>query len=196
MGECRDEHNLYRAWRTPSNSYDALFQRLEADYPETAVRSVMELYCPAEQVPSQYVDWVDLFGRIYADLQVHCLERGFVNCLDKSGLVVGADVLRYRIEWRAKCVDDAYPPEWLVTHDTDNAMWFWGNGWGDGLTDEEKKIASPINQLFADFVGGKDIQWPKKGPKVVRRLNDKGSMDLWEDELWDHGLSVWNAVNS
>ena len=44
-GECRDEHNLYRAWRTPTNTYDAVRTRLVGDYAEEVVDKLMRHYC-------------------------------------------------------------------------------------------------------------------------------------------------------
>lgn len=118
-GECRDEHNLYQSWRTPSPSYDAVRTRLIADYPEAAVNKLMHYYCgEAKTLPPDVKGWQDLFGRIYADMQVHHLERGFHRALETGGLKFGEDVLRYRIDWRAKCMDEVYPPEWGVTHAT------------------------------------------------------------------------------
>lgn len=118
-GECRDEHNLYQAWRTPSQSYEAVRTRLIADYPESIVNKLMHYYCGEHKtLPSNVKDWQDLFGRIYADMQVHHLERGFYRALEVGGLNFGSDVLRYRFDWRAKCLDAVYPPEWEVCHAT------------------------------------------------------------------------------
>lgn len=71
-GECRDEHFLYQSWRTPSNSYDAVRTRLIGDYPEVAVDRLMKHYCgDSRSLPAGMKDWPDLFGRIYADMQVY-----------------------------------------------------------------------------------------------------------------------------
>jgi carboxylesterase type B len=196
-GECRDEHNLYRAWRTPADSYEALSLRLRADYPAASVLKVLDLYCPERSPPAGCRDWIDLFGRIYADLQVHCLERGLAYRLcGAGGLIAGQDLLRYRIEWRARCADAMWPVDWLVTHDTDEAIWWWGNAWPPGLTEQEKGAAREMNTTFADFVAGKDIRWPVVGdPTYMRRLNSDGETDGWYDDRWEEALRVWNAVN-
>lgn len=116
-GECRDEHFSYAAWRTPSSSFEAVRSRLIADYPAGVVDKVLHHYCgEARELPSGMKSWQDLFGRIYADMQVHHLERGFMQKLEQGGMVPGEDLLRYRINWRAKCVDSMFPPEWGVTH--------------------------------------------------------------------------------
>ena len=195
IGECRDEHNLYRMWRTPQNSHQAVLDRLCEDYPAPAVKNALEIYAPGGRLPAGYTDWKDLFGRVYADLQVHCLERGFVNALSAAGLVVGEDVLRYRIEWRARCADAALPTSWQVTHSSDEAIWWWGNGWANGLTREDKDVVTPLHDLFARFVRGENVEWAQKGPKVVKRLTDRGTLDFWDDERWEEGQAVWQAVN-
>ncbi|KAI4847994.1 carboxylesterase [Aureobasidium sp. EXF-8845] len=194
-GEVADEHYLYGAWRTPDWSYDAVYERLVADYPESKVKKLMELRVPGKRLPAFADDWPDLFGRLYADVQVHDLERGFADRLDKGGLTVGKDLLRYRIEWRAKCADHIAPPEWKVTHSTDRTIWFWGAGLGHGLTAGEKEILKDLNAAFARFVNGEDVQWSQKGPKMVYRLNSAGQMDMWEDDRWARGLEGWEAMN-
>lgn len=198
-GECRDEHALYQTWRTPSNSYDAVRTRLIADYPEHIVDKLMHFSCGEnKQLPKGITDWQDLFGRLYAEMQVHYLERGFHIALEQSGLVPGKDLLRYRFDWRAKCVDSAYPPEWGVTHGTDVAIWFYGLDYGDdgqGLTDSDKEAVKPWNKAFADFVKGDDPQWGTSDVREMKRLRSDGKTDVWVDDRWDKGLKVWDLVN-
>lgn len=118
-GECRDEHNLYQTWRTPSDSFDAVRKRLVADYPEVVVQRLMQHYCGGSKaLPSGVKNWQDLFGRIYANMQVHHLERGFHRALERGGLVFGEDVLRYRFDWRVSCIDSFFAPSMGVTHAT------------------------------------------------------------------------------
>ncbi|KAH6654284.1 Alpha/Beta hydrolase protein [Truncatella angustata] len=189
-GECQDEHNLYRAWRTAKDSYDGLYTRLCADYPERAVQKLLRYYCgPSQSLPPGYTSWQDLFGHAYANLQVHCIERGFHNKLSTQ-LQPGRDLLRYRIEWRAGCA--GYPPEWGVTHATDMAIWFWY----PDLTDEEKKILKPWNEAFARFVKGEHADWGTKNMQEMRRLRPDGQTDILKvDEKWEEGLHVWKLVN-
>ena len=195
-GECRDEHNLYQTWRTPGQSYDAVRSRLIADYPEASVNKLMQHYCgDSETLPAGVKDWQDLFGRIYADMQVHCLERGFHRALETGGLTFGKDVLRYRFDWRAKCVDSFFPPEWGVTHATDMAIWFWGLDYGSGLSKEDKEAVKPWNQGFAKFIKGEDPEWGTSSIKDMRRLRHDGSTDIWVDDRWAEGLKVWDLVN-
>ncbi|TKX20663.1 hypothetical protein C1H76_7049 [Elsinoe australis] len=195
-GECAEEWNMYGSWRTPDNSYANVYRRLVADYPERVVKVLMPLYFPDKKLPAKYKDWQDAFGRVYADMQVYALERGFADRLDAGGFKVGQDLLRYRIEWRAKCVDAFLPPQWGVTHSSDMAIWFWGNGLGKGLTEEEKKIVAPINQLLTDFVNFGNVEWPVKVPRGSLRLTSGGTVNMWMDEMYDHGLAVWKAVTT
>ena len=155
----------------------------------------MELRVPGKKLPAFAEDWPDLFGRLYAYVQVHDLERGLADRLSKGGFTIGKDLLRYRIDWRAKCADFIAPPDWKVTHSTDRAIWFWGCGLGQGLTVGEKKILEEINGVFARFVKGEDVQWSQQGPKMMYRLKSNGEMDMWEDDRWERGLEGWNVMN-
>lgn len=195
-GECRDEHSLYQAWRTPTGSYDAVYTRLCADYPEAVVKKLMDFYCgKSRTLPDGANDWEDAFGRLYANMQVHCLERGFHAALEKGGLVFGKDVLRYRFDWRASGLDSAYPPSWGVTHATDMSIWFMGLDCENGLEENEKQILKPWNQAFAAFVRGHDVEWGTRHVKEMLRLRADGVTDVWIDDRWDEGVSVWNEVN-
>jgi carboxylesterase type B len=195
-GECRDEHNLYRTWRTPTQSYGAVRTRLIGDYPPEVVDKLMDYYCSnSKSLPSGFKDWQDLFGHIYADMQVHHLERGFYRALENGGLTFGKDVLRYRFDWRAKCVDSFFPPEWGVTHATDMGIWFWGLDYGSGLDDEDKEIVRPWNKALAAFVNGADPDWGTSSLKEMKRLRSDGKTDIWIDDRWEEGLKVWDLVN-
>ena len=192
-GECQDEHNLYRTWRTPAPSFEAVYVRLCADYPEPAVRKLMRHYCgPHHTLPHDIEDWTELFGHLYANMQVYCLERGLVNALVKGGLAPGKDILRYRIEWRASTVE--LPEEWGVTHATDMDIWFWGEGHGKGLREEEKVILKPWNEALAKFVKGEEVSWPDGSIKEVKRLRSDGETDVWLDSRWEEGVEVWDLL--
>ena len=156
----------------------------------------MKLYAPNKRLPRDCQDWTVLFGKIYADLNVHCLERGLIKKLSDAGLVGGKDILRYRVEFRVKCADNAWPPEWEVTHATDEGFWWWGNGWGEGLTAAEKRAVTPLYEAFSHFVAGDTVEWEKIGETYARRLTARGTTDIWEDNRWEEAQTVWNAVNS
>ena len=195
-GECRDEHNLYRNWRIPDNSYESVYTRLVADYPERVVSKLMKHYCGgSKELPSSYENWQMLFGHIYADIQVHHLERGFHNALFKGGLKPGKDVLRYRFDRRLKCVDDSVPPEWEVTHSTDVSIWFWGTDSRLGMSDQEKEWLKGWNEGFAAFVKGDMVNWGPTKPRDMRRWRTDGETDVWEDDMWEKGLEIWDLVN-
>ncbi|KAK4556564.1 hypothetical protein LTR86_006135 [Recurvomyces mirabilis] len=196
-GECRDEHNLYRAWRTPAgNSYDAIYTRLCADYPERAVKRLMDHHCSGteKKLPQGTTDWTDFFGYAYANMQVHSLERGFISGLAKGGLEPGKDILRYRFDWRASTVQ--LPEEWGVTHASDMDIWFWGEGHGEGLREDEKQTLKWWNEAFAGFVKGEPVLWPCWDVRDMVRLRGDGVTDTWQDEKWEEGVKVWEEVNS
>lgn len=194
-GECRDEHFVYESWRTPDRgtmSYKSTFDRLQGDYPLAVVRTLMEHYSPDGKLPNGCKDWNDAFGRIYADTQIHCMERGFIDCLDMFG--AGDLVHRYRVEWRAECADVSWPKEWGVTHGTDIVQWLWGEGRGTGLTQKEKGFVKDfVHDAFCDYVQGKDIRtkWGTTGPREVRRIKPNGMTDIWKDEMWQAGVDMW-----
>ncbi|OJJ41076.1 hypothetical protein ASPWEDRAFT_102513 [Aspergillus wentii DTO 134E9] len=194
LGECRDEHSLYGIWYPPSsNSLPALRQRLLADYPRRVVDTLINHYYPAGQLPADCKNWdSDAFGRIYADMQVHKMQRGLVHALVTGG--AAHCLYRYRIEYRLKCADHAVPPEWGVTHVTDQYMWFWGNG--DVLEAGEKDL---VKQAFleslARFVrGDAEINWGTGSYREVRTLKPDGSVEISNDALWDDALRVWKAL--
>ncbi|EME46679.1 hypothetical protein DOTSEDRAFT_70625 [Dothistroma septosporum NZE10] len=192
-GECRDERHLYQAWRTPSPSYEAVVTRLCADYSENVVKQLMALRCgPEQRLPAGSKDWPDAFGRLYADMQVHGLERGFHRALVRGGLEPGKDLLRYRFDWRTKGTASSYPPEWGVTHATDMSIWFWGLD--GGLTEEEKLILRPWNQAFSAFVQGDNPDWGTRNVQEMKRLRADGVTDVWLDDRWND-VQVWDAVN-
>ncbi|KAL1965949.1 hypothetical protein VTN77DRAFT_5082 [Rasamsonia byssochlamydoides] len=192
-GECRDEHFVYGTWHPPKeDSLSALRERIEADYPPEACDALVKLYYPSGQLPADCWDWLDAFGRLYADVQVHMLERGFLNALARGG--AGHLLYRYRIEYRVKCVDDYLPPAWGVTHGSDKAMWFWGDG--AVLEEVEKQIVrSALLDHLVRFVRGEsEVGWNTRNVKQARRLRPDGKVDIWDDTMWERGQRVWNAL--
>jgi carboxylesterase type B len=196
MGECKEEHASYRGWRTPKNTYASVYTRLTGEYSEPVAQKLMEQYCsPAQTLPSCYKDWQDLFGYIYADMQVYHLQRGFANALFEGGLEPGKDVLRYRFDRRLDCVDEIVPPEWGVTHATDVPIWFWGMSLSQGLTEQEKDWLQGWNKDFAAYVEGKPVCWGLSAPKQMRRWRNDGETDIWEDDRWEKGIEIWQISN-
>lgn len=186
-GECRDEHFVYRVLRPPpagaGDSLDVLRARMLAEYPRAATDALLALYFPDRALPPHLSSWIpDAYGRVFADLQVHMLQRGFLACLVNGG---AADLIyRYRIEWRAEETDAKTPREWGVTHGTDNSIWVYGEGRGL-LPHEKESVKSAFLDLYARFVKGEDIRsdWGMKTPLEVRRLKPDGTVGIWTDDM-------------
>lgn len=204
LGECRDERHLYGIWFPPkANSLSALRTRLIADYPETIVDALIPLRYPGGRLPPDCTNWsVDAWGKIYADMQVYQMQRGLIHALtsNRAGIDASRLIHRYRIEFRAKCVDGSLPPEWGVTHSSDLSLWFWGNG--DVLTEQEKKITreafiAPLSRFVkgAQAATGPDgFGWGASG-KRVRALAADGRVEIREqDPLWDESIRVWKRL--
>ncbi|PSN73429.1 paraben-hydrolyzing esterase precursor [Corynespora cassiicola Philippines] len=192
IGECEAEYHMYGVYIPPSSmTIAALSARLKADYPSAAVDALMRHYFPNGRFPKdRFKNWSDAFGRIYADLQVYALERGMVSALVKHG--AGHLVHRYRIEWRAGCCDAWVRPKWGVTHTTDMAIWFWGNGFG--LSEGEKDVLRrAFIEPLASFVRGTSMDWKAKGLQL-RTLKQDGSVVVEEDSRLEDGLRVWEVL--
>ncbi|KAJ6201945.1 carboxylesterase [Bipolaris maydis] len=195
-GECRDEHTIYRVWRTPEDSLNSLRVRFCAEYPAGVVDDILNHYCGSEgKLPGNCENWPDLFGRIYADLQVHGLQRGFYNALLEEGLEPGKDVFRYSLHRRLDCIKAILPVELGITHTSDIPIWLWGYDFPDGLTDQEKVWLRGWNQQFAAFVKGEDIEWGCTKSNEARRWREDGGTDTWKDSRWEEGLALWKVVH-
>jgi carboxylesterase type B len=192
IGECSDEHFVYGTWRPPTDSFDSLFRRLQADYSLSACEALANYYYPDRKLPKGCANWQDAFGRIYADVQIHHLERGMVGALVRHG--AGDLIYRYRTEWRAQCCDKGWPKEWGVTHGTDmTSIWFWGNG--EQLSKREKKmVKSAFHDNFAKFLKGEDMEWGTQHPLHIRRMTPDGSVVCEEDPHMEEGVRVWNVL--
>lgn len=191
IGECSDEHHVYGAWRPPQPGLDNLLHRLEADYPREACKVLMAHYFPDRKLPSKYKSWQDAFGHIYADVQIYHLGRGQIISLAKRG---ANDLIhRYRIEWRAKCVDKKYPKSWGVTHTSDLPIWFWGNG--EDLTEEEKVIATrAFQEPLSKFLNGEEMNWGTQSFTQIRTLKSDGTVVVEEDTRLEEGLRLWEVL--
>ncbi|KAJ5156347.1 hypothetical protein N7492_009150 [Penicillium capsulatum] len=203
IGECQDERYLYSVWYPPkSNSLSALRTRLIADYPEKSVDAVIPLHFPNNKLPSDYKDWMsDAWGKIYADMQVHHMQRGLLHALTSNTGGADASCLlhRYRIEFRAKCVDGTLPVEWGVTHSSDYPIWFWGNG--KELMPKEKEIISrafigPLSRFVQGpgAAGPDGFGWGTSGSQSIRTLKADGRVEIQGDAMWEEGVKVWKRV--
>ncbi|KAJ5671454.1 CAZyme family CE10 [Penicillium longicatenatum] len=203
LGECRDERHLYAVWFPPkANTLSALRTRLVADYPERIVDAVLPLHYLNGQLPSDCKDWVsDAWGKIYADMQVHHMQRGFMHALTSNtgGVDASSLLYRYRIEYRAKCMDKALPIEWGVTHSSDYPLWFWGNG--DVLNSTEKKntyeaLIGPLGRFVqGPTAAGQDgFGWGTSGEQSVRTFKPDGTVKIERDAMWNKGVKVWKKL--
>jgi carboxylesterase type B len=191
IGECSDEHFVYGLWRPPKPGYDNILHRLEADYPRESCKVLMSHYFPNRKLPSKYESWQAAFGHIYADVQIHALRRGMVNELIKHG--AGDLIHRYRIEWRAQCVDKELPEHFGVTHGSDMAIWFWGNG--SSLTEEEKSIAKKVfHDPLSKYLKGEEMEWGTQHAMQLRTLKPDGGVIIEEDTRLDEGLKLWDVL--
>jgi carboxylesterase type B len=191
IGECQDEHFVYGSWRPPKNNLEGLFERLQADYPLAACEALIKHYYPDGKLPPNCRTWAEAFGRIYADIQIHHLERGMVNALFRHG--AGDLVYRYRIEWRAQCCDKKWPRSWGVTHGTDMAIWFWGDG--EQLSKKEKVlIKKAFHDHLARFLKSEEMDWGTEHPLHIRTLTSEGTIVCQEDERMGDGLRVWEVL--
>jgi carboxylesterase type B len=191
IGECRDEHFVYGGWLPPKNSYESLLERLQADYPLAACEVLMDHYYPNKQLPANCKTWQEAFGRIYADIQIHHLERGMVNALVHHG--AGDLIYRYRIEWRAQSVDTFLPREWGVTHCSDLPIWFWGGV--NHLSKREKPLVKgAFHSNLARYLKGEELDWGTHHPLHIRTLTPQGTIVCQEDQWLDEGVKVWNLL--
>lgn len=185
---------MYGSWRPPkSDTFEACRRRLCADYSPEVVDAALKHYCPGRELPvfkgRRCESWGEAFGEVYAELQVHAIERGFLARLQEYG--AGKLVKRYRMEWRAEVVDRTLPREWGVTHGSDMAIWFWA-GLKEG---REKEVVRRWAEPFWRWVNGEGWgEWEAKGVREARRLRSDGEVDVWRDQDWEHGVKVWEIV--
>ncbi|KAH9859546.1 hypothetical protein IAQ61_011327 [Plenodomus lingam] len=191
IGECSDEHHVYGTWRPPQSGFDNMLARLEADYSRDASRVLMSEYFPGGKSPSKYKSWQAAFGHIYADVQVHALERGMVTALVKHG--AGDLIHRYRIEWRAKCVDKDMPPSFGASHASDMAIWFFGNG-RELEQDEKEVVVKSFLGPLSSFLQNGNMDWGTEHALQLRTLKRDGSVMIEEDTRLEEGMRLWNAL--
>ncbi|RMZ85355.1 hypothetical protein DV737_g823, partial [Chaetothyriales sp. CBS 132003] len=210
LGEVCDEKNLY-AMINPPDNYDSMITQLRNYYPAAVCDRLVSLYGAPEKGSGKASDFVDVFSRIVADMQVHCSLRGFTRLLlsppKGPGVepVLSRNLHRYRICWRARSLDEWIIPEVGVTHAMDGPIW-WGSGWRMGFTEQDKRKAVEFLKPFGEFLSGSEVSWGRrKGAsevgdrdaeeKRVRVMDSDGvTREDVDDELWDWGMEVWDAV--
>jgi hypothetical protein len=148
-----------------------------------------ETYFRDGALPEGVKSWKELFGRIYADMQVHITERGFINTLCRYG--AKHLVHRYQIDWRSSVTWS--PKKFGASHWTDNVIWFFGDG--KVLPEDEKRIiTAAFTNEYAKFVKGDTLDWKASSPLEARGLRSDGSLDVWQDVLWKEKNDIWNAL--
>ena len=194
LGEVSNEQAVYNLWRPPlEDSLDALRHRLEADYSPSIVHALVQSYFPDGNLPFNYASWdQDAFGRVYADMQIHVPQRGLIHSLVQGG--ASGLLYRYKIEFRAKAVDQVLPEEYGATHTTDQFLWFWGNrlkleGW------EKKAVRAALVGPLTKFVNGQEhIDWGTESYRHVRTLTRDGDVEIQLDTAWDSAIKTWTVL--
>lgn len=200
LGEVKDEALLYKLVNPPS-TYSGLVTQIQNYYPKHVVDKLLtldEVYdIPAKDAQNQEEKFRDVFSKIVADMQVHVPVRGMTKIFLSAEKA--PEVLRYRIAWRANCLDQWIQPEVGVCHAADNPIW-WLSGYRAGFSDEDKKQAEQFLQPFNDFLEGKPWQareWVgvHGASKIDRYFDENGATHQnVEDELWDNAMKVWDVV--
>lgn len=191
IGDCASEHHIYALHRPPTSpSALNLYNRFLADYPKSVCLALGKLYSPGGELPKGCKTWREAFGNIYADIQIHATQRGFIDALYRGG--AGNLVYRYRIEWRSETARTR--KKFGATHGADMAIWFWGDG--KVLPEDEKKIvAEGLVDSFSRFVKGERLEeWEGMTAEEARRLKEDGTIDTWKDDRWEEELKIWKAV--
>lgn len=188
IGDLTQEFQLYKHVFPPS-SYEGLIDRLSWDYPRSIAKAVCAKYKPdpaSPNPPKEY--WIETFGRLYADMQIHSTMRGFLVAI--SPYVPLQDIHRYRIDWRTESVDKRLPKAVGATHATDMSIWLFGNG--DYLTDKEKILLREWLKPMAAFLNGNDIAWGTRSFKDVKFFSSEGNIEVREDEIFEKSLEAWD----
>lgn len=200
LGEVQDEALLYKLVNPPS-TYSDLMTQIQNYYPKHVVDKLLTLNdvydIPDKDEQGQEERYKDVFSKIVADMQVHVPVRG----MTKGFLMAEKppEIMRYRIAWRAKCLDKWIQPEVGVCHAADNPIW-WLSGYRAGFDEEDKKHAEDFLKPFNDFLEGKP--WHQRewvgthgATKIDRFFDEDGiTHQNVEDKLWDNAMKVWDAV--
>ena len=186
IGDLTQERHVYKMVYPP-DSYAALVDRLSWDYPRLVAEAVCEPYKEGGQG-----NWLEIFGSLYADLQIHSTMRGLLQCI--SSTVPLDHIHRYRIDWRAQCIDKRLPREVGATHATDLAIWWFGNG--DTLTDSEKVLVREWLRPIGAFLRSENFDWGTKSLHEVRYLTAEGKIEIKSDEIWEEKLPLWEVTKS
>lgn len=197
-GEVDNECLKYSMLNTPKTVEELPIQ-VENYYPRCVIPVLQDLYKARnedfegfsneekqEQLRIKY-------GRIIGDGQVYASARGLINKLIENGFPQ-KDILRYRVSFRAKWLDEHLEKDWMVPHGGDMSVWFYNLHRG---YDEEERLAT--NKWLGPYLkflnfDSKLEGWPTDDAKKIRLFKTDGSEDYIEDPDWDWGVKVANAV--
>lgn len=190
IGDLTQEHHVYKHVYPPQ-SYEDLVERLSWDYPRDVALAICKPFklSPSDSASTK-VDWKDIFGKVYADMQIHSTMRGFVKSIATT--LPLSHIHRYRIDWRTQSVDKRLPKEVGATHGTDLAIWLFGNG--DSLTADEKILIKEFLRPVASFINGGEVNWGTTSLNEVRYITAQGQIEASRDEVWDKKLALWEVA--
>lgn len=197
-GEVDNECYKYSLLNTPETVEDLPIE-VENYYPRIVVPTLLSLYQAHPEdfanVPeSELKEALRIkYGAIVGEGQVYASARGFINKLVDSGFPQ-EDIFRYKVSYRAKWLDEHLEKDWKVPHGADVSVWFYNIY--RGYTDEEhghlKSWVLPYVQFLNFEKNIKD--WPSHDPKKIRWFKEDGTQEYIDDEDWDWGVKVSNAV--
>ncbi|KAF8851792.1 carboxylesteras-like protein [Acephala macrosclerotiorum] len=190
IGDLTQEFYLYKNVYPPT-SYDSLVERLSWDYPRHVAVAITAPYKSSPSSESRSTEyWKDVFGKLYADMQIHSSMRGYLNSI--SGTLPLSNIHRYRIDWRTVSVNKRLPKQLGAAHGTDMSIWFFGNG--DGLTQAEKVLIKEWLEPVAAFIQGKPIDWGTTTLQQVRSITKDGEIKIGDDDSWEDKLPLWELT--
>jgi len=203
VGEVGDEALLYKLVNPPSTC-EGLVSQLRNYYPKPIVDKLLTL-TDVYDIPDSKKDdansqetkerYEDVFANMVADMQVHVAIRGLAKCLAVDAGSRSPEVMRYRIEWRAKALDGWLMPKVRVCHGADTSIW-WMSSWRTGQTEKDNQNALTFLKSFGHFLDGKDLGVKAATvSRIAKRLDSEGQThDDVEDELWERSMRIWEAV--
>jgi carboxylesterase type B len=186
IGDLTQEYHLYK-FSYPPKSFSQYTGRLCWDYPKKIVDAICKPYMGVVMTEGQ---WAEVFGKLYADMQIHSTMRGLIDCIVQT--LPSSQIYRYRIDWRTRSVDKRIPKALGATHATDLSIWFFGNG--EAPMEQEKEIIKIWLKPVAQFLQGKGVTWGTNGVKQVRYLTNEGKIEIRDDEVWDAKLPLWKLT--
>ena len=200
LGEVCDEALLYKLVNPPS-TYTGLVTQVQNYYPKKVVDKLLTLTdvydIPEKDEKGAEERFADVFSEIVADMQVHAATRGLTQNLlmpaDKTTKT--PEILRYRIAWRAKSLDEYVMPEVGVCHAADNPIW-WLSGCRAGFDEKDRKAVLQFLEPFGQMLEGKAWKSGKTdASKIDRFLDNDGVVhESIDDPLWDKAMLVCKAI--